>query len=42
MAFRRRSYEETRDSILAQITKGVVNERHVYDAFQTKYRLEKS
>ena len=40
MAFRRRSYEETRDSILAQITKGVVNERHVYDAFQTKYRLE--
>jgi len=40
MAFRRRSYEETRDSILSQITKGVVNERHVYDAFQTKYRLE--
>lgn len=40
MAFRRRSYEETRDSILSQITKGVINERHVYDAFQTRYKLE--
>jgi uncharacterized phage protein gp47/JayE len=40
MAFRRRSYEETRDSILSQITKGIVNERHVYDAFQTRYKLE--
>jgi len=40
MAFRRRTYEETRDSILSQITKGVVNERHVYDALQTGYRLE--
>ena len=40
MAFRRRSYEETRDNILSQITKGVVNERHVYDALQTGYKLE--
>ena len=40
MAFRRRSYEETRDSILSQITKGVVNERHVYDPLQTGYKLE--
>jgi uncharacterized phage protein gp47/JayE len=40
MAFRRRSYEETIDSILSQITKGVVNERHVYDGFQTRYKLE--
>ncbi|MFC1803894.1 baseplate J/gp47 family protein [Thermoproteota archaeon] len=42
MTFIRRSYEETRDSILSQITKGVINERHIYDAFQTKYRLEKT
>lgn len=40
MAFRRRSYEETCDSILSQITKGVVDEKHVYEPFRTKYKLE--
>ena len=39
MAFDRRSYEETRESILAQITKGVINERHVYNPARTRYRL---
>lgn len=37
--FARRSYEEIRDNMLAQITKGVVNEKHVSDADRTKYRL---
>lgn len=37
--FIRKSYEEIRDSILAQITKGIVNEKHVCDAYRTKYRL---
>ena len=40
MAFRKRSYEETVDSILSQITKGVVNERHIYDQFQTRYKMQ--
>lgn len=39
MAFTRRSYEELRDSILAQITKGIVNERHIYELYRTKYKF---
>jgi uncharacterized phage protein gp47/JayE len=39
MAFTRRSYEETRDSILAQITKGIVNERHTCEPDRTRYKL---
>ena len=39
MAFTRRSYEEIRDSILAQITKGIVNEKHVYELSRTKHKL---
>ncbi|MEM2026368.1 MAG: baseplate J/gp47 family protein [Candidatus Bathyarchaeia archaeon] len=40
MTFVKKSYEEIRDAILAQITKGIVNEGHVYDVDRTKYRLE--
>jgi uncharacterized phage protein gp47/JayE len=39
MAFTRRSYEEARDSILAQITKGIVNERHTGEPSRTRYKL---
>ena len=39
MAFDRRSYEETRESILAQITKGVINERHTYNPTRSRYKL---
>ena len=39
MAFTRRSYEEIRDSILSQITKGIVNEKHVYEPNRNKYKL---
>jgi uncharacterized phage protein gp47/JayE len=39
MAFVKKSYEEIRDNILAQITKGIVNERHVYEPSRTRYKL---
>lgn len=39
MAFAKKSYEEIRDAILAQITRGIVNERHIYDLDRTKYKL---
>ncbi len=39
MAFTRRSYEATRDSILAQITRGIVNEQHTGESARTRYRL---
>jgi uncharacterized phage protein gp47/JayE len=37
--FTRKSYEEIRDDILAQITKGIFNEKHVYEGARTKYKL---
>lgn len=39
MAFVKKSYEDIRDSILAQITKGIVREQYVYDIYRTKYKL---
>jgi len=39
MVFAKKSYEEIRDSILEQITKGIVNEEHVYEPNRTKYKL---
>jgi uncharacterized phage protein gp47/JayE len=39
MAFTRRSYEEIRDSVLAQITKGIINEKMVYELNRTRYKL---
>ena len=39
MAFVKKSYEEIRDNILEQITKGIVNEEHVYELNRTKYAL---
>lgn len=42
MAFVKKSYEEIVQNILEQITKGVVNERHLYDIARTKYKLENS
>lgn len=39
MAFTRRSYEEIRDIILEQITRGIVNEKHTYELYRTKYKL---
>ena len=40
MAFVRKSYSEIIDSLLSQITKGIVNEKHEYTMSQTKYQLE--
>ncbi len=39
MAFVKRSYGEITESILSQITKGIVNEKHEYASNRTKYRL---
>jgi uncharacterized phage protein gp47/JayE len=39
MAFVRKSYSELTDSMLAQITRGVVNEKYEHAASRTKYRL---
>ncbi len=39
MAFVRKSYGELTDSMLAQITRGVVNEKYEHAASRTKYRL---
>jgi len=39
MTFLKKSFDEIRDSILAQITKGVVNEEHVYERGRTKHKL---
>jgi uncharacterized phage protein gp47/JayE len=39
MAFTRKSYEETRDSILAQITRSIVNEKHTGEPNRTRYKL---
>jgi uncharacterized phage protein gp47/JayE len=39
MVFVKKSYEEIRDNILAQITKGIVNEEHVYEPSRTRYEL---
>ncbi|MDD1683928.1 MAG: baseplate J/gp47 family protein [Methanoregula sp.] len=39
MTFVRKSYEEITESILSQITKGVVNERHEYRSTKVKYPL---
>ena len=38
MSFRR-SYDDIRDSIISQITKGVVDERHSFTTNRTRYRL---
>jgi uncharacterized phage protein gp47/JayE len=40
MAFARKSYSEITDTVLSQITKGIVNEKHDYVTNRTKYRLE--
>jgi len=40
MSFKRKSYEEIRDNIISQLTKGVVNERHTYSRGQARYSLE--
>jgi len=39
MTFKRRSYEETRDSVIRHITEGVVNERHGYRRGRNSYVL---
>lgn len=39
MAFVKKSYSEITESILSQITKGIVNEKHEYAINRTKYRL---
>jgi len=39
LAFTRRSYEEIRDSILSQLTKGIINEKHTYEPNRTRYKL---
>lgn len=39
MTFVRKSYEEITDSILSQITKGIVNERYEHVRNRSKYRL---
>jgi len=39
MAFVKKSYEEITEGILSQITKGIVNEKHVYELNRTKYKL---
>jgi len=39
MTFVKKSYGEIRDSILAQITKGIVNEKNVYEPDRTRYKL---
>jgi len=39
MTFKRRSYEETRDSVIRHITEGVVNERHGYRRDLNSYVL---
>lgn len=36
----RKSYKDIVDDILAQITKGVAKEKHVYERIKVKYRLE--
>ena len=40
MSFTRRTYEEIRESILDQITKGVVKEKHLYTGNRRRYALE--
>jgi uncharacterized phage protein gp47/JayE len=40
MTFVRRSYEEIRDAVLSQITKGIVNERHEFQSGKVKYPLK--
>lgn len=40
MAFKRKDYEEIRDSILFQITRGIINEKHVFELYRTKYKLD--
>lgn len=40
MAFARKSYSEITETVLSQITKGIVNEKHDYVINRTKYRLE--
>ena len=42
MAFTKKSYEEIRDQILSHITKGIVNEKHVYESSRSKYKLSYS
>jgi uncharacterized phage protein gp47/JayE len=39
MTFVRKSYEEISESVLSQITKGIVNERHEYRSNKVKYPL---
>lgn len=39
MTFVRKSYDEITESILSQITKGIVNERHEYRSSKVKYPL---
>jgi uncharacterized phage protein gp47/JayE len=39
MAFVKKSYNDIRDSILAQITKGVINEQYIHDIYRTRYKL---
>ena len=41
MTFVRKTYEEICESILAQVTKGIVNERHTYQSNISRYNLEK-
>lgn len=36
----RKSYKDIVDDVLAQITKGVAKEKHVYERIKVKYRLE--
>jgi len=39
MTFVRKSYEEITESVLAQITQGIINERHEYRSSKVKYPL---
>ncbi|MBS7634393.1 baseplate J/gp47 family protein [Candidatus Bathyarchaeota archaeon] len=40
MAFVKKSYNEIRDAILAQITRGIVNEEHIHEIYRTRYKLD--
>lgn len=39
MAFERKSFEDICESVLAQITKGIVREKHTYEPYQFRYSL---